>query len=170
VAAAAINPQQSGPISFGEVQQGFRSVRRFNVVNAGSGPLIFSARIAGADAALFGLQLESGSITDLAASRNYNVDPASPCGPLTAGSGTAIVAIVFHAAQAPGSVSAEVIIENHNATAGQASFTFALGATIVQPVDVDAALVLDRSGSMAEGRAAEQNPRPASTPGGCLRN
>lgn len=150
VAEAAINPQQSGPISFGEVQQGFRSVRHFNVVNAGSGPLTFTARIAGTDAALFGLQLESGSITDLTDSRNYTVDPVSPCGPLTVGSGTTIVAIAFHAAQPPGSVSAEVIIENHNAPAGPASWTFALGAAIVQPVDVDAALVLDRSGSMAE--------------------
>ncbi|MDT8385745.1 MAG: choice-of-anchor D domain-containing protein [Gammaproteobacteria bacterium] len=150
IAEAAINPQHSGAISFGEVQQGFRSVRHFLVTNNGSGPLSFRARIAGTDAALFGLQLESGSITDLAASRTYTVDPQTPCGPLAFGTGETIVAIGLFANQAPGSISAELIIDNHNAPGAPASWTFPLGATIVQPVDVDAALVLDRSGSMSD--------------------
>ncbi len=139
------------PVDFGQVQRLFRTVRYFAVSNGGDGPLTFTARVQGPDATLFGLQLPSGSVTDVVSVRSYTVEPVSHCGPGAIGSGETIVAVAFHANGAPGARSAELVIEGHNATnATQTSWTYPLSAEIVALVAVDAALVLDRSGSMAD--------------------
>lgn len=138
--------------SFGDVQQGFRSVRFIAVQNTGDGPLTFTARVDGPDAGLFGLQPPSGSITDVLPIRNYTVEPTTPCGPGSTGTGRTSVAVTFFAnATPPHAASANLIIEGHNATnTTTASWTFPLSANIVAPIAVDATLVLDRSGSMTD--------------------
>ena len=138
-----------GPsIAFGAVQRGFRTVRLVRVLNAGNGPLGFRASVSGS--ALFGLQLAGGPITTPSSSRMLGVDPVSACGPLAIGSGEIIFAVTFFANAAPGTVTGQLIIDNHNAVAAQASFVFPLEATIVNAFSVDVDLVFDRSGSMLD--------------------
>ena len=139
--------------AFGQVQQGFRLIRYITIINSGDGQLTFNARIDGADQALYGLMLDppADSVINVEKNRHYVVDPVSPCGPGTAGTGKSTVAVVFFANDAPRLTSAQLILDGHNATnAVPASFTFPLTAEIMPPVAVDAALVLDRSGSMAQ--------------------
>lgn len=141
------------PLDFGEVERGFRTVRTITVTNAGDGPLTFDARVDGADASLFGLQPPEGNVVDVESVRPYTVEPtaANVCGDGPTGPGEVVVGVAFHAAAAPGPVSAELVIENHNdASAGQDSWTFPLSATITDPRALDAGLVLDRSGSMSD--------------------
>jgi hypothetical protein len=61
------------------------------------------------------------------------------------------LAIVFWANDVPRSTSAELVLEELSGTAVVSSANYALSATIVAAVPVDAGLVLDRSGSMATG-------------------
>lgn len=152
VANAAIVAPPVAPISFGQIQRGFRTVRFITIRNTGDGPLTFTARIAGADAVLYGIQLESGSVTDVLPARDYTVNPVSACGMLATGTGETVVAVVFFANDTPRMTSARLIIENSNATnvPPGTTFTFDLSAEIIAAVAVDAGLVLDRSGSMAE--------------------
>jgi hypothetical protein len=148
---AAIVVPPVAPISLGQVQRGFRTVRFITIKNTGDGPLTFRASISGPDASLYGLQQPSGSVTDVLATRDYTVDPTNPCGPLTSGSGETDVAVAFFANAAPRMTSAQLVIDNHNATNTTiTSWTFPLSAEIISLVSVDAALVFDRSGSMSE--------------------
>ncbi len=150
--AEMIVPPAPFPV-FGQVQRGFRMVRLITVKNTGDGQLTFTARIDGADKALFG-QMQSlavGSVVNVVNTRVYSVDPVSPCGAGSSGSGETEVAVVFFANDQPRLANAQLIIEAHNATnAIPASISFPLSAEIIASVAVDAALVLDRSGSMSE--------------------
>ena len=152
IANADILVPPAAPINFGQIQRGFRTVRFITIKNTGDGPLTFTGRITGADASLYGLQLPEGSITDVLSARNYTVDPVSPCGALSAGSGETIVAVAFFANDTPRTTNAQLIIENINATnvPSGTTYSFNLTAEIIASVAVDAGLVLDRSGSMAE--------------------
>jgi hypothetical protein len=150
VANAGIVVPATAPIDFGQVQQGFRTVRFFAVLNSGDGPLTFQAAVGGADAALFGLPDPNGSVIDPPATRTYTVDPVSPCGAMSAGTGTTLVAIAFFGGVAPRVVSATLTLSKHNATNFPAAQTwvFPLSAEITPPVALDIALVIDRSDSM----------------------
>jgi hypothetical protein len=150
IANADILVPASAPINFGQIQQGFRTVRFFKVGNPGDGPLNFQAAISGPDAALFGLPDPNGSVINPPPTRNYTVDPVSPCGNLTVGSGETIVAIAFAATDPPKIANGTLTISGHNATTFPASQTwvFPLIAEITPPVAVDVALVVDRSDSM----------------------
>ncbi len=137
--------------SFGNVQRGFRTVRLFRVRNTGDGQLTFTARIAGTDAALFGIQPSGGSITSPVSVNSYAVSPVTGCGSVATGTGEEIVALTFYANDVPRTAQAQLIIESHNATNGiPATVTFDLAAEITAPISIDVELVLDRSGSMAD--------------------
>ena len=150
IANAEIVVPAIAPIDFGQVQQGFRTVRFITVTNPADGPLTFQAAIGGADAALFGLPDPNGSVIDPPATRSYSVDPVSPCGNLTIGTGETIVAVAFFAGVPPKVASATLTLSNHNATNFPAAQTwvFPLSAEITPPVALDVALVVDRSDSM----------------------
>jgi hypothetical protein len=152
IANAAIVVPPSAPITFGQVQRGFRTVRFFEVQNTGDGPLTFNGAITGPDASLFGLPEPTGSVTSPPAVRAYEALPVSPCGAGASGSGRVIVAVSFFANDVPKLASATLTLSGHNATnvpAGQA-FSFPLTAEIVAPVALDVALVVDHSGSMGD--------------------
>jgi hypothetical protein len=150
VANAEITVPPTAPIDFGQIQQGFRMVRIFNVGNPADGPLTFQGSISGPDAALFGLPDPAGSVINPPAVRNYVVDPVSPCGNLTVGSGTTVVAIAFFADVAPKVATATLTISGHNASnfPPTKTWVFPLSAEIKPPVALDVALVVDRSDSM----------------------
>lgn len=152
VAEPRITVPAAAPTAFGPIERGFRSVRVLTVRNTGSADLAFSARIQGPQAALFGLVLAGGDITDAPPTRSYTVLPASRCGAGASGSGLADVAVSFFADGANGPCSAELVIEGHNAVNEPAARTwvFALNAEIIDAVPVDIALVIDNSGSMAD--------------------
>lgn len=149
---ALIQVPPAAPIAFGQIEQGFRTVRFFTVKNPNPGDdtLTFNAAISGPDAALFGLQPPSGSVTDVLPTRGYSVDPISPCGMITAGSGETYVAIAFWANAAPKMCTATLTLGGHNATnfPSTQTWVFPLTAEITPPAAVDAGLVIDRSGSM----------------------
>lgn len=153
---AKIEVPPAAPIAFGQVEQGFRTVRFFTVKNsnqppdAGDATLTFNAAISGPDAALFGLQPPSGSVTDVLPNRSYSVDPVSPCGIGAAGTGETYVAIAFWANASPKNCSATLTVSGHNATnfPPTQTWVFPLTAEITPPAAVDAGLVIDRSGSM----------------------
>lgn len=148
--AEMILPPAPFPV-FGQVQRGFRTVRFITIQNTGDGPLNFTARINGPDASLFGLQPEGGSITSPLSISTYTVNPATACGTGATGSGRVIVAVAFFANDIPRLITATLIIDSHNATNGiPASVSYNLSAEIINPVTVDAELVMDRSGSMIE--------------------
>lgn len=151
IANAEIVVPAAAPIDFGQIEQGFRTVRFFTVDNVGDGPLTFEGGISGADAALFGLPDPNGSVTNPPATRTYSVNPVSPCGGGGAGSGTVVVAVSFHANDAPPKLaSATLTLSDHNATNHPAAKTwvFPLSAEITPPVALDIGLVIDRSDSM----------------------
>jgi hypothetical protein len=148
---ASIVPPLLTPIDFGPIQRGFRTVRIRVVKNVGDGPLTFQAHIEGSDAALFGLQPQSGSVTDVLPIRSYTVYPQTPCGSGSSGSGEAIVAVAFHANDVPRLINAELVIDDHNDTNTETSeWRIPLQAEIIAVESVDVVLVLDRSGSMGE--------------------
>src|SRR5262249_7624806 len=101
VANAEIVVPPEAPIDFGQIQQGFRSVKIFQVGNPGDGPLTLQGDVSGPDASLFGLPDPSGSVINPPLTRPYTVNPVSPCGNLTAGSGQTIVAVSFFAGDSP---------------------------------------------------------------------
>lgn len=149
VANATMNVQP--PTAFGNVQRGFRTVRAVKVTNNADGTLNFEAHIQGADAALFGLQLEGQSITSPSSDLPFSLNPPSPCGNIAPGSGEVFFGATFFANDVPGTYSAELVIDSHNATnVAQPSLVFPLTAEIIPLVNVDVELVLDRSGSMGE--------------------
>lgn len=152
VPKAKIEPPPVAPINFGQIQQGFRTIRYITIKNTGDGILTFTARISGQDSPLYGLQPSTGSVMDVLPIRNYSVNPPTACGPIITGAGETLVAIAFYANDTPRLTNAELIIENHNDTTPTTppSWTYPLNAEIIAPVTVDAALVLDRSGSMSQ--------------------
>jgi len=140
----------TGIVDFGSVQRGFRSVRIARIRNAGSGPLNFRARVSGTN--LFGLTMAGESVTSPSISLSLTIDPMAACGSYPTGSGELAFGITFFANDTASAtpVTGQLIIDNHNDPTGiPASFSFDLRATIVESIGVDAALVLDRSGSMA---------------------
>jgi len=149
--AEIVTPPSPFP-SFGTVQQGFRTVRLIKLRNTGDGPLSFRARIGGVDALLFGIQEEGGSITNPLVEKQFSVNPVVACGGFATGNGEQIVAVSFYANSAPRIATAQLIIDNHNDSrqGTSASFIYTLTAEIIAAIAVDAALVIDRSGSMNE--------------------
>jgi hypothetical protein len=148
---AVMAPPASAPVSFGDVQRGFRMVRFFSVRNTGDATLTFQASITGPDAALFRLVDPAGSITGGLASMPYSVAPVTPCGPGPSGPGQVVVAVVVFADHAPGTVGASLVLDAHNGSnVSPATYTYPLSANVVAGVPVDAIAVFDRSGSMAE--------------------
>jgi hypothetical protein len=151
VARARINiasPPAPG-IDFGPVERGFRTVRMVRVINSGNGQLSFRASASGS--VLFGIQRAGGSVTSPPSFDNFTVDPVTPCGSGASSTGELVFGVTFFADGTPGIVSGQLIIDNHNALGGAPpSFTFILQADIVSVINVDAEVVLDRSGSMAE--------------------
>jgi Abnormal spindle-like microcephaly-assoc'd, ASPM-SPD-2-Hydin/von Willebrand factor type A domain len=136
-----------GPsIAFGQVQRGFRMVRVVRVQNPGNGPLSFRSRTLGN--ALFGIQRIGDSITAPLSDVTLTVAPPTICGAGTTGPGQVEFAVTFFANAAPGLQSAQLVLDNHNASTGPASFTFTLEAEVIAAVNADVELVLDRSGSM----------------------
>lgn len=156
VANAVITTPPIAPMTFGQIERGFRTVRFITLRNDGDGDLTFRARITPgvnpADAALFGLVLPDNDITDAPDNRPYTVLPTTRCGAGPTGLNTVPVAVSFFADAPPGNFSANLTIDLHNATNAPAAQTwvFALTAEVIPPVPVDAVLVLDRSGSMAD--------------------
>jgi len=142
----------SAPIDLGQIQQGFRTVKFFEVQNTGDGPLTFDGTISGPDVVLFGLPDPAGSVTNPPSTRTYTAEAIAPCGNFPAGSGKVIVAISFFAGAAPSptSKSATLTLSGHNATnfPPTQTWTFPLSVVITAPVAVDVALVVDHSGSM----------------------
>jgi von Willebrand factor type A domain len=151
---AAITVPPAAPLTYGTLERGFRTVRFVTITNTGDDDLTFTARIAPgavpAQAANFGLVLPENDITDAPSQRAYSVLPDHRCGPGATGLKTVEVAASFFADGANGIYSADLIIEGHNATNQPAAmtWTFPLSGEIIDPVPVDIALVLDRSGSM----------------------
>lgn len=138
--------------SYDDVRQGYRMVRFVTIGNSGDGPLEFTASLSGPDAALFGIMQTAGSITDVVPSLTVPaVLPVEPCGG-AAGTGKALLGIVFFAdpAHALGAATATLTIGNHNDPVAPASFAFTLTATIVAGNVVDVAAVFDKSGSMGD--------------------
>ncbi len=138
-------------IDFEQVERGFRMVGIFRIVNRGDGPLTFRASIANDTFSLFGLQPESGDVNDVLTSRNYTVDPVTACGSISTGSGEALIGVAFHAGAEPATINAELVIDNHNDPHNAtASWTIPLRAEIIALENLDAVVVLDRSGSMTD--------------------
>jgi hypothetical protein len=145
--------------AFGQVQRGFRTVRFFTIRNTGDGQLTFQAHLTGADAGLFYLvDPAGGTITSGSSSRSYVAEPVVRCGGGPAGSGQVSLPVVFFANAAPRVITdAHLVIDSHNGTnTPPASFTFDLAAEIIAGITVDAALVIDRSGSMADPLGSRQ--------------
>ena len=159
----------AGPIDFGQIEQGFRTVRFIEVGNTGDGDLTFDARIKPSGdpvhAALFGLVLPDSDITNAIPTRTYSVLPPTRCGSGPTGTEPAFVAVSFFADSAANATySAQLEIDNP--TTGTAT-TFQLSARITPPVAIDALLVLDNSGSMADP-IGTRNKMEAAIAGGQL--
>lgn len=136
--------------AFGDVRQGYRMPRFITVNNTGDDTLTFSATISGPDAALFGLMKNSGSITDVATSRTYTIDPIGHCGGGAAGDGNEEVTVVFFAnAAPPKAATATLTIDNHNDATAPASLSRPLTGNVIAANAVDAIAVIDTSGSMS---------------------
>jgi hypothetical protein len=164
----AVISLSANPVALGEVQKGFRTVRIFKIANPGNDILTFDADIEAAvpadpnsvaDAAFFGLLSdETTPVTSpLPSFVNKTIRPTSPCGNFQSGTGEYDFGIAFFAGDGaalptPRTVNAILRIFNHNDTSSgaPASFSITLTATITNPVSVDAAMVIDRSGSMAD--------------------
>jgi hypothetical protein len=163
----------AAPLAYGQIERGFRTVRFITITNNGDSDLTFTARIGPganpAQAANYGLVLPENDITDAPPQRQYSVLPDHRCGPGAIGEKTVAVAASFFADGANGVYDAELIIEAHNATNVPAAQTwvFPLSAEIIDPVPVDIALVLDRSGSMNDA-AWSRNKMEAALTGGKL--
>jgi hypothetical protein len=160
---AGIAPVNLRPLDFRDpdnngLERGFRTVRFRDVTNIGDDTLTFTARIEPvpvpadpADAALFGLVLPGGDITDALAVRNYAVPPEFPCPPGPTGARAEPVGVSFFADGPARTCEARLVITGHNATnTATATWEVPLIAVVLDPVPVDIALVLDRSGSMAD--------------------
>ncbi|MEP7345582.1 MAG: choice-of-anchor D domain-containing protein, partial [Gemmatimonadaceae bacterium] len=146
----AIQVPPPGPgIDFGDIGRGFRTVRVVTVRNNGSAPLNFRATVSGSP--LYGLAQAGDSVTAPQTTLSLTVNPPTTCGPLPTGTGVVTFAVTFFANASPGVVSGgQLVIDSHNAPASPPSFTVALDANVIALVNVDAELVLDRSGSMSE--------------------
>jgi hypothetical protein len=125
--------------------------RYITVANTGDDTLIYTATISGPDAALFGIMKSSGSLTDVASSRTFSVDPTVRCGGGSTGTGKAELVVVFLAAAAPPyAASAVLTIDAHNDASAPPSFLLPLSASVVAGNVVDAMAVFDTSGSMGQ--------------------
>lgn len=151
VPQAAISVPPAPFPAFLQVRQGYRMPRFITVRNTGNATLSFNATISGPDAALFGLMRPSQSITDVAATLPYSVDPVASCGGGPTGDGAQEVVVVFFANMAPPyTANATLTIDGHNDPTAPASFSFALTASVIAGNVVDVAAVFDTSGSMAD--------------------
>lgn len=160
---AAIVPVSVTPLDFRDpvnngLERGFRTVRVRDITNIGDDTLTFTALIEPAsapadpaDAALFGLVLPGGFITDALPQRNYAVPPEFLCPPGPAGARSEPVGVSFFADGPLRTCEARLVITGHNATnTATTTWEVPLIAAVLDPVPVDIALVLDRSGSMAD--------------------
>lgn len=148
----------SGAIDFGQVERGFRTARFRTVRNDGDGDLLIEAEILPAadpsHAALFGLVLPGGDITDAPATRTYTIFPTKRCGAGSTGIGEAPVAVCFHADAMPGPGPYTAKLEIRVPGVPASTSTHSLSAVITPAVPIDAVLVLDRSGSMEDSVGA----------------
>ena len=151
VANPLITAPAAAPIDFGQIQQGFKTVKLLqSVQNPGDGPLTFTAEIistgGGATAqALFGVPDPQGGQITGPQSRNITINPTDPCGG-TAGTGTVDVPISFRADLTPAVITGIALrIRSTNPV-----FTrdYPLSVEIVPPIPLDISLVIDNSGSM----------------------
>lgn len=149
LANGVLVPPTSPIAGFGNLEQGFRTVRIVRIGNSGDGTLRCRLRIQGADAALYGIQPATTSITAPLATHEFDVNPVARCGAGPTGPGSVDIAIVFWANDTPRATTAQLVLEELSGATVVSTNTYALSATIVAAVPVDAGLVLDRSGSMA---------------------
>ncbi|VAX36893.1 hypothetical protein MNBD_UNCLBAC01-1385 [hydrothermal vent metagenome] len=151
IANAVADVPPATPINFGDIERGFRTVRFKEVQNSGDGDLVFTARITAgadpADAGLFGLVLPDTDITNASSSRTYTVLPVTRCGPGPVGEGNVPVAVSFYADADPRAMPYTAQLEIDDPITGITT-TYALSATVIPAIPVDAILVFDRSGSM----------------------
>ncbi len=71
-----------------------------------------------------GRLLDSGSITDVVATRTYTIDPIEHCGGGAVGDGKEEVAVVFFANAAPPKIAtATLTLDNHNDSTSPPSFS-----------------------------------------------
>lgn len=168
IANAVMVVPPSAPVNFGNIERGFRTVRFKEVQNTGDSDLTFTARItAGTDpahAALFGLVLPDTDITDAPATRTYSVLPVTRCGPGPVGDGRVPVAVSFHANAAPSATPYTAFLEIDDPISATTT-SYALSATITPAVPVDAVLVFDKSGSMADPAGARTKIEAAQSAG-----
>ena len=136
-------------ISFGQVQEGLRAIQQISLSNNGDIPALLQCRIEGADSSLFGIQAPNDSIAEPVPIRDYTINPVTSCGSVQTGTGTIDVILVFHAMDTPRlENNADFVILEEPGSIERARIP--LEAEIVAASSVDVALVLDRSGSMAE--------------------
>jgi hypothetical protein len=170
---AVIQVPNIAPLNYGQIERGFRTVRLIKITNNGDGDLSFRARITAASnpahAALFGLVLPDNDITDALNTRQYDVLPQQRCGDGDVGSNIVVVAVSFFANNIPDNYSATLVVDQHNATnvLVNQTWSFPLTARVIDPVPIDAVLVLDRSGSMTDA-VGERNKSEASISAGRL--
>lgn len=173
VANSVILAPPVSPLAYGQLERGFRTVRFVEFANDGDGDLTFRARITPganpAHAAFFGLVVPDSDITDAPATRQYAVLPDHRCGPGPVGLNTVPVAVSFFAEDVPGAYSANLVVDLHNASNVPATttWTFALTAEVINPIPIDAVLVLDHSGSMG-ANVGSRNKMEAAVSGGRL--
>lgn len=139
----------STPINF-EVQQGFRTVRLLDILNNGNGTLTFTATIRDDSNSIFSLLEDGGSIYATDVQRQYILPPTSSCGPGATGLGRLNLVLACWANADPGTYTARLVIEGHNDPIAPPEITYALSVDVSRRQPVDAVLVLDRSGSMAD--------------------
>ncbi len=150
VAHAQISVPATFP-AIGNPEQGYRKVGLIHVTNGGNGMLNFIASLSGPDAALFELLPDPSNLGQGIQTAPYSIAPTTACGG-GAGTGDGIVAVSFFAnGTPPKNATATLTIGNYNATnVMQAQFNLLLTGSIIAAVPVDAVVVIDRSGSMAD--------------------
>lgn len=161
--AALAQPPET--FDLGDIESGFRWMRRLELLNAGTAStnvsLTIEAREGFADdARLFSLRLLDEEVTDARRDAfDTVIDSATPCEGLRSGTGKFVFGISCYAAPSADGALREVFAQlrvRAVGAAGSADFDAThvclLSAKIVPPVAVDAVLVLDRSGSMAGAR------------------
>ncbi len=132
---------------FGNVQRGFRTVRRIRVSNVGGGPLTVNAHLENDPGELFSLRkrIDEPLTESRLTSFDYIILPiaGNACG-AESGDGFIDLPVSFHARGLPREVGAQLRIS----AAGAEPVTRVITATITQPASIDAALAIDRSHSM----------------------
>ena len=141
------------PSPFGQVEHGFRAVRTSMLRVVGNRAVNYSVGIENDTEGLFGLQEIGGSLTAPATSLGGTIRPPVICGAGASGTGEKTLAVVFWANGNPNGPNdpprtAELVVRNQSQVPAVEVARVPLEASIMDTVAIDAALVLDRSGSM----------------------